>query len=761
MGMLLGALRARQPRLGIRPTAHRWLEYLAWPTLAILFLLLPLGAHGFGEMMLVEAVAAAGAAALCLGVIAMVARLGRPAAPDDPEAHRATPGRVRQAALCLGLAFVALALLSRVPSVNALDGWLVRQLHPWGGPRVDQWMLGMSNAGGRALMMLALSTLALALCLIRRARLAPLVLLSVLGSAALEVLAKALVLRPRPEVIAALAPDSFPSGHVLTGTTLVGSLLVAAFAHPVRPAWRLALVLAGCGWIGLLGTARVCLGRHYTMDVLGGAVLGAAWLLLCWSAQLAVAPTRAASVGCPARSAVMRRRLALGGLSFLAAVVVVAGPWPVDRSAYDGQPYHRRSLASLHAATAAMAHPPATGELLAGYGESEITPAVGQPLAGYGRRRQGGCRGAHDTLRAQALALSDGSQAVVILSGDLLLITDGLADAITRDLSSVGLDRARIYYAATHTHSGPGGYGTTLLEGFWLGGSRQQYFNRLRAAFSDSAREAIAALRPVDWTFGSVTLPRAVRNRVRRGEPVDPELSLLAIRQNGTGQQFRLVVFGAHATVEDRSDPMASGDYPGALTAALEGRRGVRAMFCAGAVGSCSCAGFGGRRSHRSARRYGASLAAHVERLLEGASYSRRAALGSFWAPVELGVPQPRIGPSLRAAPLLARQLLPQREACIQGLRLNDVLFLGAPADLSGELSNRVKAHARQRGFRPVVTSFAGRYVGYLLPERYYDGEDDQESRLMSMHGPNNGEYITALLQASIDGLAAAGRAGP
>jgi hypothetical protein len=87
----------------------------------------------------------------------------------------------------------------------------------------------------------------------------------------------------------------------------------------------------------------------------------------------------------------------------------------------------------------------------------------------------------------------------------------------------------------------------------------------------------------------------------------------------------------------------------------------------------------------------------------------------------------------------------------VQALAVGPVLLLGAPGDISGELALAIKENARARGYQPVVTSFAGRYIGYLLPERYYDAYRDNETRLMSMFGPANGPYLMSLLEAATD----------
>jgi hypothetical protein len=434
------------------------------------------------------------------------------------------------------------------------------------------------------------------------------------------------------------------------------------------------------------------------------------------------------------------------------------GPWPLDRRGFAGAAYSR---ASFHRLAAAGAREPASvvpeARLAAGYAECDVTARPGEPLAGYGKRNGAPCAGVHDRQRVRALALRAGGRRVVLIGGDYLLVTDGLADAVGRRLAAAdGLDRSAIYFTASHTHSGPGGFGTSFMEWFWMGNEQPAVFVRLAEAMASAAHQALASLAPARWAYDSAPVPSLIRNRVRAGLPVDPELSVLSVQIAGGQPEVEVVVFGAHATILGPENRLASSDYPGFLATCLERRPGRRVIFCAGAVGSSTAAGLTGRRDFAGAQRYGERLGDEVEQVLGRLTYREDASLCSLYSPVQLGPVQFRLGPQLRASPVAAGLLVGKREGCIQALALDDLLFLGAPADINGELAQEVKAYARARGRRAVVTSFAGRYVGYLVPDRYYDTYADDETRLMSMFGPHNGSYFTTLLKATVEELSGA-----
>jgi membrane-associated phospholipid phosphatase len=128
----------------------------------------------------------------------------------------------------------------------------------------------------------------------RRWREPLLVLLTVGGEIAVFVAVAGVVDRARPPVhrlddVAATA--SFPSGHTAGSVALYGALAVVAAGH-VDTRWVRRLV------VGLLvavpvavALSRLYRGMHYPTDVLGGALVGGAWLA-CVALTLRATPAR-------------------------------------------------------------------------------------------------------------------------------------------------------------------------------------------------------------------------------------------------------------------------------------------------------------------------------------------------------------------------------------------------------------------------------------------------------------------------------------
>ncbi len=114
-----------------------------------------------------------------------------------------------------------------------------------------------------------------------RRRLAVFLALTCLLGGVVDTIVKILVDRPRPSLVHPVATahgKSFPSGHSMSSLVAYGALFLTYI--PLIPRARRVWVAMGAGAIVLaVGFSRLALGVHYITDVLGGFVLGAAWLV--------------------------------------------------------------------------------------------------------------------------------------------------------------------------------------------------------------------------------------------------------------------------------------------------------------------------------------------------------------------------------------------------------------------------------------------------------------------------------------------------
>ncbi|MFO1501531.1 MAG: neutral/alkaline non-lysosomal ceramidase N-terminal domain-containing protein [Verrucomicrobiota bacterium] len=460
------------------------------------------------------------------------------------------------------------------------------------------------------------------------------------------------------------------------------------------------------------------------------------------------------------------RRMAvrlLAGLAGFVALTLVVCLDQVDYQPYFKTDYYTNTVAQFRAV--AKGTPIVTGELQAGFGRALLTPTLNVtadapeqgrfrslPLAGYGARKGRPATGVHDDVYVKAAALRVQQQTVVLISADALIIPREVAAlAVARLGQELQLRREQIYLSATHTHASLGGWGEGWVGEAFAGGYQPGVRVWLADRMVAAAREALSDLRPAAMGQGGFAAPESIRNRtVGQHGRVDSEFAWVVVRQAG-GRMGIIGSYGAHATVLSSRNMEFSADYPGAWQRHVEKATGGIAIFMAGGVGSH--APVAGADGFKGTELMGARLAEAVLARTEAAALTNRVALGLVGLDVALPPENVRLTDGLRLRPWLARQVLPvNRRTFMQGLRLQDTVWVSTPCDFSGELVLTLKNEFDRRGLRVEVTSFNGDYIGYVISSRYYH-LDGYEPRLMSFFGPNVPEYLSDLIGRIVEVL--------
>jgi membrane-associated phospholipid phosphatase len=138
----------------------------------------------------------------------------------------------------------------------------------------------ISDSGSALVWQVVLALVVVWLLWRRLPRLALFVVVSAAGSSLLNALVKTAVHRLRPVVTDPVAHEpglSFPSGHAQAAVVGYGILLLI-FLPSLKGGWRRTATTVAAGMVLAIGFSRVALGVHYVSDVVGGFVLGAAWL---------------------------------------------------------------------------------------------------------------------------------------------------------------------------------------------------------------------------------------------------------------------------------------------------------------------------------------------------------------------------------------------------------------------------------------------------------------------------------------------------
>jgi len=424
---------------------------------------------------------------------------------------------------------------------------------------------------------------------------------------------------------------------------------------------------------------------------------------------------------------------ALGGCATSPSQRVLAAVAPVARGA----------AAQIRVAEAA-------GQLSAGAARVELILPAGTPLAGYARRGGTPSTGTRDPLYARALALSDGDDLIFLISADLLLVPPGFAAEVARRLDAAlpaAVGPEDLLLCATHTHSGPGAYLPGPLGRMAAGAYQAPVAERLLATCVEAGLAAARAMRPARIGVAQAMVPDLIENRVDAHGPVDPQLTVLSVVGIDARPIATVMNFAAHPTLLSSKNLAFSADFPGVACRILEDRQpGTVALFTNGAAGDLRPRHLRGLHNVELAEAVGEALADATLTALGDARWRDRAELASWGGTFPLPPTRLVVG-RLKMPHWLARRLV-REEAFFNMVAVDDVVLVSAPGDLASEIGVRVKRWLASWGLTGVIVGYAGDYIGYVVPARWYRA-NPYEAR-MGWHGPT----MEAVYEAIVINLA-------
>ena len=217
-----------------------------------------------------------------------------------------------------------------------------------------------------------------------------------------------------------------------------------------------------------------------------------------------------------------------------------------------------------------------------GFGRAEFPRPENGPLAGYGGWRDRRAREVLDPPEARALMISGADVRIALVVLDLVIIRPSLREGLRELSRSFAIDE--LVVAATHTHSGPGGYipgrvAARLTSGRFDPGTPRKLIHAARRAL----RLALEDLTPARVASGRTELSLARNRRFSEG-PHETELPLLRFDFPSGRAPIVLFAYGAHPTVLSPRSHAYSADYVGAARTWLQ-QQGWRAIFVAGPLG--------------------------------------------------------------------------------------------------------------------------------------------------------------------------------
>ncbi len=264
----------------------------------------------------------------------------------------------------------------------------------------------------------------------------------------------------------------------------------------------------------------------------------------------------------------------------------------------------------------------------AGVSRIDITPDAPIWMSGYAARTHPSTGVLH-RIWAKALAIEDAKGGrVVIVTTDLIGLPRSVTDPASARLNQEhGLDRARVMFNSSHTHTGPLVRGN-LLTMFDLNPAERaqidEYGRQLTDKLVQVAAAALGDLAPATLDYGFGEAGFAVNRRqftatgvkigVNPNGPVDHTVPVIRVRAPDGKLRAVLVAYACHNTTLTAEFYQLSGDYAGFAQAAVEAAHpGVTALFmmlCGGDQNPEP------RSSVALAEQHGTTLAREVDRVL-------------------------------------------------------------------------------------------------------------------------------------------------
>jgi neutral ceramidase len=357
----------------------------------------------------------------------------------------------------------------------------------------------------------------------------------------------------------------------------------------------------------------------------------------------------------------------------------------------------------------------------------DISPKTPQWLMGYGARQS---TGIHDPIFHRIAALSDGSTEVYIVASDLCLFSPSVYDAFTAELQrETGIEPRQIWWTVTHSHStpevGPPGMYDILLQGRSEHPWNREYLAFVKSALLVGIKQARAELGPARIAIGTGMARANINRRARDVDgrislglnpdgPTDRQIGIIRLERLDGSTIGLLANYAMHGTVLGPSFVQVSGDGPGVVSAYLEEKLGVPALYINGAAGNL--APIYTVQELRNAH-LGEFRVLLGDKILDA---NRSLGPGSANVGVWLGekwIETPRkqgLGWSeeLKAYGATSPAGVDLVRIPVRFLRLNDTVLWGAPLELFCEIAIRVRNESPFR--HTFFFGYANGWLGYL-----------------------------------------------
>jgi neutral ceramidase len=429
------------------------------------------------------------------------------------------------------------------------------------------------------------------------------------------------------------------------------------------------------------------------------------------------------------------------GVLIVIALFIIA---PIERTEDKGTAYYNRTFKQIDSIPSATNE---LGLLKVGWAKINITPKVPVSIASYGLRDD--FEGVHDSIWCRAFVFDNGKSVSALVTVDLLIFPPAVIKRLKNELPKIGFSLENTLFSASHTHNGAGGWAEGLGGRFLAGEYNEKYVQQLTQSVLECIKQASLNKEEASIGFEKYQAIKYVSNRLSKDlDDLDHWLRVIKIKKK-SGQTAAVVTYAAHSNVLSMNVNQISGDYAGALVDSLEKSDKINfAAYCAGAVASHTCKTYD-KKNFNSIKMVASYLSNRVLDHIDSIKTSDTVKLRSLHVPVYLRDPQLKISENYKVRPAVFNYLLKEQDVYVSAMQVGDIIIVGTPCDFSGELVQEFNSVVNDKQIDLVITSFNGGYIGYIIPDKYYD-IGRREAMEMNWYGPHSGEYFTDIIKSII-----------
>ncbi len=321
------------------------------------------------------------------------------------------------------------------------------------------------------------------------------------------------------------------------------------------------------------------------------------------------------------------------------------------------------------------------------------------------------------TIQMGVLLIGQPNHQIAVVSAEILLFNQSLAQTISRAFRKIGIKQT--LFTASHSHSGPGGFGQGGLEKLVLG-KDLKLANRIAQGAQTALRTAL--LRPLNPLFVSQISTNVLLRRTASTEKLDDRLSMI---QCGDRQLW--LMHAAHPVTETDNFEI-NGDWPGLLVQDLKQQVFDEVLYASSSGGEVSLARAKGRKHTLNRLRKKVLKALKSKTTISEPLTVKEYAIKVPSISVPLSESWQLTGPLIHwLFPLPAK-------VEIQVLTNPNLDWFFLPYEASATLWNDQIKNSAQETFL-FHTPFNGQYLGYIIPKARYGHAGPEQ--FLSLLGPH------------------------